>query len=409
MNDKNMFSRQLRQLTLVILFLLGTHTHSSDHVDGKISIQHPVADITDLYTFVSPTKKNHLVLILNSYPFVPSKGHFSEKLTYSFLLSEVNFQGKGVTTSVMAKSRILQIDCTAINPHAGRDYPISCQFPSGDKVTTRNNQSIIDSKKGISLFAGKRADPFLFDSNWFSTLVFDYKIPEADASNNLTYLNVLSIVIEIDIDKQLPALSGKLVGSAGQISDKSYPERIIDRVGRPEISNAHLVTTKGEEDLRERYNQQSTFALNPFEAQGFKQRLTSNMRYYDNLDSQIDWPEKWKTLFSNLLLLDILITDTAKPFNQSGYLSLEKAVLRQQPTSHSGGRTPNENVINIMMSHLINQNFGLPVVSGIPSKSLPLAEFPYLAEPNSGILNRLLSYFAPKATAKMALTERKKQ
>lgn len=400
---------KIRTLTSIITLFLSMATLSSDHVDGKISIQHPVADITDLYTFVSPTKKNHLVLVLNSYPFVPSKGHFSEKLTYSFLLSEVNFQGKGVTTSVTAKPHLLQIDCSAVNPHAGKDYPISCQFPSGDKVTTRNNQSIIDSKKGISLFAGKRADPFLFDSDWFSTLVFDYKIPEANASNNLTYLNVLSIVIEIDLDKQLPQLSGKLVGSAGQISDKSEPRRIIDRVGRPEISNAHLVTTKGEEDLRESYNQQSTFSLNPIDAQRFTQRLASNIGYYDNLDSQTDWPEEWKTLFSNLLLLDILITNTAKPFNQSGYLSLEKAALRQQSTSQSGGRAPNENVINIMMSHLINQNFGLPVVSGIPSKSLPLAEFPYLAEPNSGILNRLLSYFAPKATAKMALTDRQKQ
>ncbi|MCY4045637.1 MAG: DUF4331 family protein [Cellvibrionales bacterium] len=401
--------KNLRTLLLITSLLFGLPVYSSDHVDGQISIQHPVADITDLYTFVSPTKKNHLVLILNSYPFVPSKGHFSEKLTYSFLLSGIQFTGKGIHTAIKTQHPLMQINCYADNPHASKNYPVTCDFPSGDKITTKNNQSIIDSNKGISLFAGKRADPFLFDSSWFSTLVFDYRIPEADASNNLTYLNVLSIAIEIDLEKQLPNLAGKLISSAGQISDRDNPERIIDRAGRPEISNAHLVTTKGEKDLRKDYNEQASFAIKPSDRAIFKQRLISNMHYYDNLDSQTDWPNDWKNVFAEILLLDTLITNSAKPFNQSGYLSLEKAALRQQPTSHSGGRTPNENVINIMMTHLVNQSFGLPITSGIPSGNLPLAAFPYLAEPNTGILNRLLSYFAPKATAKMALTEREKK
>ncbi|ODS22924.1 hypothetical protein AB835_11525 [Candidatus Endobugula sertula] len=66
---------------------------ASDHVDGEITIEHPVSDLSDLYAFPSPTDPKRLVLILNSYPLVPSNGHFSDRLTYSFLIKPLTIKG----------------------------------------------------------------------------------------------------------------------------------------------------------------------------------------------------------------------------------------------------------------------------------------------------------------------------
>jgi hypothetical protein len=41
----------------------------SDHVSGPRAIADPVADITDVYAFPCPENPQHLVLIMNVFPF----------------------------------------------------------------------------------------------------------------------------------------------------------------------------------------------------------------------------------------------------------------------------------------------------------------------------------------------------
>jgi len=52
----------------------------SDHISGPRALAEPVADITDVYAFPSPENPGHLVLIVNTLPFAPPDGRFSDGL-----------------------------------------------------------------------------------------------------------------------------------------------------------------------------------------------------------------------------------------------------------------------------------------------------------------------------------------
>ena len=402
----------MRFIAFITLFWLSLSSIASDHVDGELSIKNPVADISDVFTFVSPTNPDNLVLVLNSYPFVSSKGHFSNRLVYSFLLREAEITGKANHPSLKYLSPTKTINCTFKTPHDGTAHTMTCKLDEEVSFTSTVNEVNEHQALGIRAFAGFRADPFLFSSSWFSTLVFDYDIPKANASNDLTRLNVLSIILELPVKSAFNFSHQPILAVAGQIaklaSDGSIGE-IIDRAARPEISNAHLVTTVGQEDLRASYNRQATFALADEDRKAFQARIAQNIQYYDALDGVTDWPADSRVHISEFLTDDVLLIDTSLLFNGQSYLSLEAAYLRQQLPLRPGGRAPGENSINKLMTFLINGGRGIAITSGIEQEGLPQKSFPYLAEPHSGLMNKLFSYFAPKMTAKMALTERQPQ
>ncbi len=386
-----------------------TSIQASDHVDGEISIQNPVADITDVFAFINPNDPDRLTLILNSYPFISSKGHFSDRLVYSVLLKEAALSGRGTTAAIKTKGKTYRIDCTFETPHNKNPHTITCLLPSGKTSSTPVNQVFADAHNGVYLFAGKRADPFLFSASWFSALVFNHQIPKATATNDLTRMNILSVILDIDIKQVLQRADKPLLAVAGQIAKrggKNQPTEIIDRAARPEISNAHLVTASGQEDLRRLYNSEKPFLLNPAHEILYKKRMEENIRYYDALDGVIDWQPAWRATLINLLIHDYLIIDTSKPFSNHSYLSIENSLLRNQSHTRSGGRAPGENIIDKLMTLLINGGHGIAISDGILQSHLPSQTFPYLAEPNKGLLSIISTYFAPSLTAKMALTKR---
>ena len=52
----------------------------SDHISGPRALAEPIADITDVYAFPSPETPGDLVLVLNTLPFAPPDGRFSDGL-----------------------------------------------------------------------------------------------------------------------------------------------------------------------------------------------------------------------------------------------------------------------------------------------------------------------------------------
>jgi len=58
----------------------------SDHISGPRALAEPIADITDVFAFPSPETPGDLVLVLNTLPFAPPDGRFSDGLIYRFRL-----------------------------------------------------------------------------------------------------------------------------------------------------------------------------------------------------------------------------------------------------------------------------------------------------------------------------------
>ncbi len=405
----------LNAITAIVFTLLisaSVISHASDHVDGQISLDNPVADITDLFAFPSPDKPGHLVLILNSYPFLPAAGHFSDRLVYSFLLRPLAISGRGKDAAFRSDGDDYRIDCTFITPHDSINYYVNCTAPNGEIIRGRVDQEEGIEAAGIRLFAGRRSDPFLINTDWFASVVFNSEIPSVTtASSDLEGTNVLSIVLELDSSKIFKSQDRHLFAVAGEtrhLSDDEYnPDGIIDRLGRPEITNSRLVATLVQDDLRDSYNQQAVFDLDDFNKWLYQTRLLDNITYYDILDGTKDWLPGWKLALSNLLIEDYLVIDIQKPFTPQSYFDVEYSLLRKQPHTRSGGRVPGDNILNTLMTTMITGGHGAVVADGIETRlGLPNVVFPYLAAPVTGPTAEAKADFLRQASAQFLLLKR---
>ena len=377
---------------------------AADHVDGPITIQHPVADISDLFAFPSPKKPGHLVVAMDVYPFVSNKGHFSDKVTYSFALKRVKQTGTGINSALLPTGDEFRFTCDFITPHKHDDHKVSCKAPNNATVTRLVDKVSDETTDGIQLFAGRRSDSFIFPAEWFTDFVTkgDYK-PSPEPSK-ATRLNVLSIVIEFDVAAVLPPGDGDLFAVVAETATQDSTGsavRQIDRMGRPEITNGQLVRKAGEEDLRDVYNQLNTFALTPEDNRVYQQRLLNNLHYFDSLDGATDWLPVWDETMANLLANDFLVVDAAKPFTNQSYFDIENSMLRSQPHTRSGGRVPNDYVINVLLTTLVNGGHG-PDVAAVHVGGPPQIHFPYLGEPNRGLVTRVMTFFAHKIAGKQS-------
>ena len=61
----------------------------ADHFSGPRAMADPASDITDLYTFPSPERPGHLVLVMDVFPAAGVTALFSDALTHRFRLRTV--------------------------------------------------------------------------------------------------------------------------------------------------------------------------------------------------------------------------------------------------------------------------------------------------------------------------------
>lgn len=381
---------------LCLFLLMPCAVYATDHIDGPVTSQHPVSDITDLYAFPSPDRPNRLVLILNSYPAVPANGHFSDKLSYRFLIRPANILALGKDAGFEIKPVTYSINCVFETPAEHKDHRVSCTLDNNVVISGPLDTSIDQNEKGIRLFAGARADAFLFNADWTQTIVSKGIIPEPVNSNDINRLNVLSLAIEIDITQFLPPDQRHILAIAAEISRRNNSSgKILDRVGRPEITNIHLIARDNKAEIRDHYNQQSILTVTADQLALYQQRILRNIDYYDSLDAHRDWSDDWKQSLARILANDYLMIDMQQPFSPQGYFDIEKSILTSRPHTRSGGRVPHDHVINSLLSTLINGWHAAPVSDGIRGDSgLPEAEFPYLKPADTGIIARIKAHVA---------------
>jgi len=398
----------------MIMLVISSASMASDHVDGPMTIEHPMADISDLYVFPSPNNPENLVLILNVYPFVPWNGHFADRVTYSVIAKNAKIAQQGQASAFTLLGEEKRIDCTFVTPHRKTNWA-SCVFPHGESIRFEVGKMEVKGK-GFQVFAGRRGDPFLFNASWFKELVKQGKIPPADASNDMKHLNVLSLIFEINLAQVFGEGETDLWAVAGETTTRDSvdsPVRRIDRVGRPELSNARLVALNEQTDLRDLYNAQDTFALTPdSNAKGnakesyakFRKRMLENINYYDSLDNIVDWLPAWRGALADILLNDFLLVDVSKAMTVQSYFDIERSVFRTQPHTRAGGRVPGDNIINALFTTMINAGHGREISNGITRYGEPAIDhFPYLRKPYRNPIAFFKSYLARYSATKLSL------
>jgi hypothetical protein len=364
----------------------------SDHVDGPRSIGDPSIDLTDLFAFTSPADPSRTVVIANVFPSAGVSAMFSNVVNHSIVVRRMTVAGLGEAAKFRPDDQEYRFNCkfSALERGANGSKPTqkgSCTFPGGQELTF-----VVNDEKGAStpdgvfrVFAGLRSDPFYLA--WLVAIL--KKFP-----NLLEHDNVLSIVIEFDTQRVLDPAKGALFGVIAETSAMPQPRTLIghepprfDWVGRPEQTNMRLnnPAMEGADDVRDLWNQMTPFALAEEFEPIFRKRLLDSLTNWDMRDGKADWTSTEMSAVIKVYLDDFLLFDVSKPMSDTSFLEIEKSTLRGRPYQTGGGRTVNANVIDIMITWMVNNDREF-LQGGATGATKPgISSFPYLASPNTQI------------------------
>ena len=367
----------------------------SDHISGPRALADPIADITDVYAFPSPERPDRLVLVMNTLPFAQPDDLFSDGLVYRFRLRPLTpSTGDGGTAPFGVDGEEVVIDCTFSAPAAEeashpRGQEGTCTVSTGASATFRVGEPEGVPEGGVRVFAGLRWDPFIMDAPAALKTIATGELAFTD--RGAIYLdgkNVLSLVVEVDT-----SLLGTtpLWGVVAETLTRGRFNVRIERVGRPEVKNMMLAPKAFDQvnrdlEIRDLYNMEDAFHLQDGYLGAYRARLNANLAFWDGLDGTVDWPpdDSGDHPLTDLVLADYLVVDVTKPYVEAGsFLEIEVAARRGQDHATCGGRTLNDDVIDILFTQLVNAGNGPPISDGVDQSTRPAGRaFPYLSPPN---------------------------
>ena len=365
----------------------------SDHIDGPRTIADPSIDLTDLFAFKSPADQNRLVLIADVFPFAGETGVFSNAANYNIIVRRVQCIGLGSDAGFDSYGPELRFtfQFQTLSPAASTDTIKQqrgvCVLPNGESidVLVGDENGSYSKDRAVRVFAGVRSDPFYI--GWVLNTL-------KSVPNYLEDDNVMGLVIELDLNQFLPKGQGSLFGVIAETAPKNHGPQTLnvpryDWVGRPEQTNFIINAIPNSVDLRDLWNQQTPFGKLPSDVDAlFRSRLRDSFEFWDKRDDQIDWNKSQLAAHANVRMKDFLIFDLDKPINDHSHLEIEQSTIAGKPYTTGGGRTIDANVIDILVTYLINRNQGKFYQSmATQATQKGLQTFPYLAPPNKKLLN----------------------
>jgi hypothetical protein len=96
-------------------------------------------------------------------------------------------------------------------------------------------------------------------------------------------------------------------------------------------------------------------------------------------DGVADWTPAALAANVNVFLDDFLLFDVAKPMTDTSHLEIEKSTISGRTHQTGGGRTVNANVIDILMTWLVNRDREFLQGGAITATKPGTNTFPYLA------------------------------
>jgi hypothetical protein len=356
----------------------------SDHGSGPRAVADPVIDINDMYAFPTPDRPGTLTLVLDVFPFAAPSALFSDAVDYSFRLRPLTIAG----SAFVVGTKEVKLTCQFATPVDSAQQG-TLTASTGHSVTFRVNVEKGGQSAGLRAFAGIRLDPFFFDGGRMAMTLKTGKLAFEKVGHATVYRqNTLAIVVELDIAAVLGS-DGPLFAIVGETArGGSMPVR-FERFGRTEVKNFLLMlgafdpVNKGV-DLRDLFNQEDAFHLGPAYQAAYRSRMSSNLAFYDRLDSKTDWPlgENGAHPLTELLINDFMVVDVSKPFSETSYLEIEQSMLRGEPHKTCGGRSLNEDATDKYLTMLVSNGNGPAISDGVDQATVPATTvFPYLAAP----------------------------
>jgi hypothetical protein len=366
----------------------------ADHFSGPRALADPASDITDVFAFPSPERPGHLVLVMDVFPSASAAALFSDALSYRFRLRPLTATTAG-RPAFEAGADEYAFDFNFAVPSAdGPDGLVqdgTCTTAGGAEIPFRVGVEKPTDGQGVRVFAGPRLDPFFLDLAAEQT---NHKLEQLsfrqDGVNAVNGANVLSIVLELDTASVLGPDTGPLLGVVGEtVTSGGHPVR-LERMGRPEIKNFILQDKKFDPvnrdlEIRDIYNDEDAFNVGQTYVGAYRARLNANLSFFDRLDGRIEWPPDDQGVhpLTELLLADFLVVDPSKPFSDGGFLEIERALLAGRPHTTAGGRSPDDDIVDILYTLLVGGLDGPRISDGVDGPTQPASRsFPYLNPPN---------------------------
>ncbi len=356
----------------------------SDHISGPRAIADPVIDITDVYAFPCPGSAQHLVLIMNVFPYAGPSALFSDAIIYRLRLRSVSTVPDERAFAVAVAESVFDFTFSGTQPQEGR-----CALPNGEVITFGVNEQSGASGRGVQVFAGQRSDPFFLDGPMAERTIATRKLAFKETGSDRLYgKNVLGMVLRIEWATVLKG--GPMFAVVGEtLSAGKKPVR-LERVGRPEIKNITLSakifdTVNRDLEIRDIYNEEDAFNVSKNYASAYRARLNANLAFFDGLDGKVDWPldQHGNHPLTELLLADFLVVDASKPFSETSYFGIEQAMLEGRVHSTCGGRWLNEDLVDTLLTLYVNAGKGPRIRDGVDAPiAWSLKVFPYMAPPN---------------------------
>jgi hypothetical protein len=360
----------------------------SDHISGPRALAEPIADITDVYAFPSPERRGWLTLIMNTVPFAPPDGRFSDGLIYRFRLrpADVDLDERRVRAR---ETPDWVVDCVFDPADGGGAQSGYCTTPGGD-ITRFVVDDPGEEQARVRVFAGPRWDPFIMDAPAGLRTIAEQRL--AFTKPGAIYLdgkNVLALVVELDCVAVLGDTAP--VAVVAETLTRGRLNVRIERTGRPEMKNLLLAPKQfdlvnRDLEIRDLYNMEDAFHLGSSYTGAYRARLNANLAFWDRLDDKIDWPPDPSGAhpLTELVLADYLIVDPGKPYCERGsFLEIERSTMAGRAHATCGGRSLNDDVIDTLYTFWINGGNGPGISDGVDTSTRPASTtFPYLSEPN---------------------------
>lgn len=147
---------------LVVVALVATKGQAADHVDSPSLTTNPMADITDVYSWMTGSNLN---LVMNLSPIDDGVRSFGPAVLYVFHLTSKPGLGVGAPGGTETKVIFRLASNTSIQGWV-TDATGTKDYVTGDPSNTAGVTSNLGK---IKVFAGRRSDPFFFDAAGFQT------------------------------------------------------------------------------------------------------------------------------------------------------------------------------------------------------------------------------------------------
>jgi hypothetical protein len=327
----------------------------------------------------------------------PPDSYFSDAIVYRFRLRPVTISGVGAAAAFPFAGEdqeiVFSFRFEAPRQGGAGVAPVQegwCESPSGETTRFRVHEEQGASSDGLRVYAGLRAEPFFIDVQGLIESQKTGRLAFKEVGTNAAIgFNVLSIVVEADYRPWLRSGRGPLLAVVGEtVVAGKLPIR-IERLGRPEIKNVILQLKEFDQvnhdlEVRDLYNLEDAFHMSKDYGGVYRARMHANLAMNDRLDGRTDWPlgPDGAHPLTELLLADYLIVDVSRPYSADSFFEIEQATLEGRAHQTCGGRPLNDDVIDKLLTLLVNGGKGPRVSDGVDRPATPVLNvFPYQAPP----------------------------